>query len=61
MIAHVGRPAGWNERRWRAARRRIRETLAVRRAGAAAGQRDNPPSAGRWDRPAHPAVEPGDH
>jgi hypothetical protein len=28
-----------DEQRWRAARRRIRETLAVRRAAAAAGQR----------------------
>ncbi|SCG35547.1 hypothetical protein [Micromonospora inositola] len=34
-----------DEHRWRAARRRIRETLALRRAAAAAGQRTVEPPA----------------
>ncbi|HEX2771192.1 MAG TPA: hypothetical protein VHN18_02030 [Micromonosporaceae bacterium] len=49
-----------DEQRWRAARRRIRETLALRRAAAASGQRTAAASGqGTPEPPAKPPAEPG--
>ncbi|MFE9689121.1 hypothetical protein [Micromonospora sp. NPDC005806] len=44
MIFEPAHRSCHDDRRYRAARRRIRETLAVRRACAAAGQRTVEPS-----------------